>query len=262
MRLKQVLDKALIEEQVSTDPIRALYHLGDLDEYYFKKCSWYFVYYGDHPITIILLYKTWGVTILPLGEPDGLRFFLKSDLDELPDRFYGVWMTEHDAVMDGCFDIPDKKRMNRMVVTGASFKPSPVDNKVVCLNSTHADAVRVLLQSYPDNFFEEYQLATGYYRGILDGGKLISMAGVHTINREKGVAAIGNVVTDEAYRGQGLARSVTSKLVADLLCDHKLVGLNVGRDNEPAVRVYKRLGFDIGVQFYEGFCLKRKPLKS
>ena len=77
MRLKQVSDKALIEEQVSTDPIRALYHLGDLDEYYFKRCSWYFVYDGDHPITVILLYKTCGVTILPLGEPDGLRFFLK-----------------------------------------------------------------------------------------------------------------------------------------------------------------------------------------
>lgn len=77
MRLKQVSDKALIEEQMSTDPIRALYHLGDLDEYYFKRCSWYFVYDGDRPITVTLLYKTRGVTILPLGEPDGLRFFLK-----------------------------------------------------------------------------------------------------------------------------------------------------------------------------------------
>jgi ribosomal protein S18 acetylase RimI-like enzyme len=254
MRLKQVSDKALIEEQVSSDPIRALYHLGDLDEYYFKRCSWYFVYDSDHPITVILLYKTWGVTVLPLGKSDGLRFFLKSYFDELPDRFYGVWMTEHDAVMDESFDIPDKKRMNRMVVTGESFKPSPVDSKVVGLNSTHADIVRVLLQSYPNNFFEEYQLETGYYRGILDGGKLVSMAGIHTINRERGVAAIGNVVTDEAYRGQGLARSVTSKLVSDLLCDHKLVGLNVGRDNSPAIEVYSRLGFEIACEFYEGFC--------
>ena len=144
-------------------------------------------------------------------------------------------MTEHDAVMHECLDIPDKKRMNRMVVTGASFKPSPVDSKVVGLNSTHADAVRALLKSYPDNFFEKYQLETGYYRGILNGGKLISMAGVHTINRDIGVAAIGNVVTDEVYRGQGLARGVTSKLVADLLQNHNLVGLNVGQDNEPAV---------------------------
>jgi len=262
MRVKEVSQKALIERQLASDPVRALYHLGDLDEYYFRRCRWYFANDGYHPITVILLYKTWGVTLLPLGEPAGLRFFLESRHDLLPDRFYGVWMAEHDNVMGRSLAIPEKKPMNRMIVTPESFRPSPLDGRVIDLNRTHVDSIHRLLQSYPDNFFEEYQLDTGYYRGIFDDGKLVSMAGIHTVNSKNRVAAIGNVVTDEAHRGQGLAQCVTSKLVSDLLSDHDLVGLNVSRNNEPAMRVYRRLGFDLGVQFYEGYCLKRSLSES
>jgi ribosomal protein S18 acetylase RimI-like enzyme len=262
MKIREVSDRASIEREIGSDPIRALYHLGDLDKYYFSKCEWYFIYDTDLPVTVVLLYKSWGVAVLPLGDSSGLRFFLERRADLLPDRFYGTWMVEHDSVMGRSLEIPDKRPMYRMAATQESFRPSPPDNRVVDLNPSHVDAVRVLLRSYPGNFFEEYQLETGYYRGIFDAGKLVSMAGIHTTNRKNGTAAIGNIVTDEAYRGRGFARSVTSKLVDDLLLDHTLVGLNVGRENAPAIRVYERLGFDVRVKFYEGFCLKRKSSKS
>jgi len=113
-----------------------------------------------------------------------------------------------------------------------------------------------LLESYPDNFFEEYQLATGYYRGIFMDGKLVAMAGVHATNVDAGVAALGNVVTDRKYRNHGLASHVTSATVLALLVEHDLVGLNVAASNTPAINVYRRLGFEVEVNFSEGFCCK------
>jgi ribosomal protein S18 acetylase RimI-like enzyme len=259
MELRRVQDKASIETEISSDPVRALYHLGDLDEYYFRKCAWYFVVDDERPVTVILLYESWGVALLPLGESSGLQYFLEKHADLLPRKFYGTWMIEHDDLMCRLLSIPAKRLMNRMIVTRESFVPCETDERVVALDISHAEAVRTLLLSYPGNFFEEYQLETGYYRGIFEGGKLVSMAGVHTTNSAVGVAAIGNIVTDEDYRGLGLAGYVTSKLIADLLRDHGIVGLNVSQENGAAIRVYQRLGFRVGVEFYEGYCFKKEP---
>jgi len=257
MQLEETRDKAAIERELAGDPIRALYHLGDLDDHYFKKCRWFFISDGGNVVTVVLLYESWGVALLPLGDYIGLQFFIDEYGSNLPDRFYGTWMPEHDDVFSRCYSIPNKQRMYRMVLTRDQFSPQPPDNRVARLDESHSDGVRTLLESYPENFFEEYQLSTGFYRGILDGGKVLSMAGVHTTNRERKVAAIGNIVTSEACRGRGLATAVTSTLVTDLLVDHDLVGLNVNRENLAAIHVYERLGFRVGVEFFEGFCHKR-----
>lgn len=258
MKLRQIFDKKTIEKEVAPDRVRALYHLGDLDDYYFKKCEWYFVTAAEKTASVILLYKTWGTTLLPLGSPSGLRFFLENHSDLLPDEFYAVWMPEHDVVMAETLELPGKRPMLRMAVTSDTFLPCRSGHEVVNLDMSHLSDVRELLRSYPNNFLEEYQLNTGYYRGIFEDESLIAMAGVHTINRNTGVVAIGNVVTDEAHRGRGLAREVTSRLVADLLTNHRLIGLNVSSDNEPAIRVYRKLGFDIRLEFFEGDCMKMK----
>jgi len=258
MKLQRISDKKTIERELSSDRVRALYHLGDLDDYYFKKCEWYFVSDAETVTSVILLYKTWGTTLLPLGTPEGLRFFLEEHSDVLPNEFYSVWMPEHENVMAELLELPGRRPMFRMAVAVDAFLPCESRSEVINLDMSHIEGVRRLLGSYPGNFFEEYQLNTGYYRGIFDEGSLIAMAGVHTINSNTGVVAIGNVVTNETYRGRGLAREVTSRLVADLLVDHKLIGLNVSAENEPAIRVYRKLGFDVRLEFFEGDCTKMK----
>ncbi len=67
-------------------------------------------------------------------------------------------------------------------------------------------------------------------------------------------------VTDKSlrkYRKRGLACRVTSEAVVALLRSHDLAGLNVEKDNEQAVRVYTKLGFEARMAFREGFCQKR-----
>lgn len=257
MNLIRTYDKNAIEGVIRHDRVRALYHLGDLDDYYFRKCKFYFVTERERYLAVISLYKTWGTTLLPLGEPKALRFFLEEHDELLTDEFYAVWMPEHDSVMSDNLELRGKRSMYRMTATSETFQPCASNHQIVALKKSHIAGVRTLLRSYPGNFFEEYQLETGFYRGIFEDGTLVAMAGVHTINRKTGVVAVGNVVTDEHHRGRGLAREVTSKLVEDLLKDHEFIGLNVNMKNVPAIRAYKRLGFEIRLEFFEGECRKK-----
>jgi ribosomal protein S18 acetylase RimI-like enzyme len=251
-------DKDRLTEILSTDPIAGLYHLGDLSDYYFSKCEWYIETDPGRKPSVILLYKTWGTTLVPFGSRESLTEFLSSFSDRLPDKFYGVWMEQHHDAVRSTLGIPSPRNMQRMVVTFDTFLPvADHGMKVEILGDENLSEIKCLLKAYPENFFEDYQLSTGYYRGIRIDGNLVSMAGVHTTNADAAVAAIGNVVTSREHRGRGLAKVVTSALVTELLKDHRIVGLNVGRDNIPAVKAYERLGFKIAFFFFEGFCFKR-----
>ena len=61
-----------------------------------------------------------------------------------------------------------------------------------------------------------------------------------------GWAGLGAVWTDPAYRGRGLAAHLTAALAAHLRTeDVSLMHLQVEHDNDTAVRLYRRLGFDV-----------------
>ena len=61
-----------------------------------------------------------------------------------------------------------------------------------------------------------------------------------------GWAGLGAVWTDPAYRGRGLAAHLTAALATHLrTVDISLIHLQVEHDNDPAVRLYRRLGFDV-----------------
>lgn len=61
-----------------------------------------------------------------------------------------------------------------------------------------------------------------------------------------GWAGLGAVWTDPAYRGRGLAAHLTAALAAFLRHeDVALIHLQVEHDNDTAIRLYRRLGFDV-----------------
>lgn len=61
-----------------------------------------------------------------------------------------------------------------------------------------------------------------------------------------GWAGLGAVWTDPAYRGRGLAAHLTAALAAHLRReDIGLIHLQVEHDNVTAIRLYRRLGFDV-----------------
>jgi predicted GNAT family acetyltransferase len=66
------------------------------------------------------------------------------------------------------------------------------------------------------------------------------------------VAALGGIATRPDARGKGLAGVVTAGLCKSLLEAADDIGLNVKADNAPAIRCYRRLGFEV-IGSYEEF---------
>lgn len=80
-----------------------------------------------------------------------------------------------------------------------------------------------------------------HYYGAFTGGKLASLGGTYLKLPE--IWIIGDVVTLPEHRGRGLAKAVVSAITDDALKSGAMAMLHVDEDNEPAVRVYRSLGF-------------------
>ncbi len=106
--------------------------------------------------------------------------------------------------------------------------------------------------------FAPFQLSTGLFRGIRREGLLAAVAGVQAASRQEGVAAIGNIFTHPDFRGQGLAQTATSAVVAAVkAAGIHTIGLNVESRNAPAIHAYERIGFRTRFPYFEGVAGKR-----
>jgi ribosomal protein S18 acetylase RimI-like enzyme len=137
--------------------------------------------------------------------------------------------------------------------------PPPDDPRVQVLGPSDLGRIETLFATDPaaGDFFHAGLLDTGHYLGIdadPDGvgpPSLAAVAGIHVIEPVHGVAAIGNVATDPALRGRGLATAVVAALTRRLRARVGTVGLNVTLGNQPARRLYRRIGFTPVLRYEE-----------
>jgi RimJ/RimL family protein N-acetyltransferase len=148
-----------------------------------------------------------------------------------------------------------------MAVTAASFQL--VGGEVRRLHREDARALNMLYSSEgaPTGYSGDH-IEQGVYYGAYEGGRLVSVAGTHVVAPNAGVAVVGNVFTHPQHRGGGLATRVTSAVTQELL-DRRgctLVALTVNPANIPAVRAYRRLGYEPGAPVIEARLRRRDPL--
>ena len=133
-----------------------------------------------------------------------------------------------------------------MVVDEKSFKPFSVE-KVIRLNVENEHHVEEFLKllhvsgwKATKEIVKELLTKRRYY-GIFKEGKLVSIA--CAFFRMPEVWPIGNVYTHPNYRNRGYAKTVTSAITKDALQAGARALLHVAKDNAPAIRVYKALGY-------------------
>ncbi|GIE86848.1 GNAT family N-acetyltransferase [Actinoplanes regularis] len=91
--------------------------------------------------------------------------------------------------------------------------------------------------------FRKRTVDLGRYLGIrAKDGRLISMAGERF--RMAGWTEVSAVCTDPEFRGQGLGARLTLAVAAGILTRGELPFLHAVHDNENAIRLYGRLGFE------------------
>jgi RimJ/RimL family protein N-acetyltransferase len=104
---------------------------------------------------------------------------------------------------------------------------------------------------YPQTVFSAWMLDQPFL-ALFDADRIIAAAGVLAISRKRRWAIIGNFLTDPAWRGRGLAKSVGRGLISLLKTegiDH--VALVTTDENQAAWRVYEGLGFGLAERWVQ-----------
>jgi ribosomal protein S18 acetylase RimI-like enzyme len=135
----------------------------------------------------------------------------------------------------------------------------PVDPSVVGLTPADLPRLERLFAADPRSgvYFHAGLLDSGHYVGVDQDGELVAAGGIHLIDQQHGVTALGNVLTHPRHRRQRLASRVVATLCHRLRAEVDVIGLNVRRDNAAARALYERLGF-VPVAAYEEAELTRR----
>ncbi|OYT48843.1 MAG: hypothetical protein B6U85_01255 [Desulfurococcales archaeon ex4484_42] len=81
------------------------------------------------------------------------------------------------------------------------------------------------------------------YYGLFINGRLVSITCRYIALPD--IWIIGDVFTHPDFRGKGYAKIVTSAITRDAVASGAKALLHVREDNIPAIRVYKRLGYEV-----------------
>lgn len=98
-------------------------------------------------------------------------------------------------------------------------------------------------ENHPDHWFLKHMLKTGHYYCARKNSKILAAAGVHFASKKFSTAAMGNIVTSVDERGKGWGKIISAYTAMKLWKEFKYVGLRAEKTNEPANKIYQKLGF-------------------
>ena len=259
MPLESLHDRTALAQILARDPGLHLYSLGDLDDDYWPRTSWF----GDGAGEVVLQYAAPGLAVLLAftERPERMRALLGELMPYLPRRFYAHLSPGLADVFEADYRADLHGEFQRMLLTDAAA-PGTIDTSA-CepVGSEQVDEARAFYaEAYPGNWFDPRMLSTNHYFGIRKSARLIALAGVHLFSARYGVAALGNVCVHPDYRGRNLGTVVTARTCQSLRPHARVIGLNVDRANRAAVRCYAKLGFTAATTFQEIMLTSRDPI--
>lgn len=237
------------------DRLMAAYALADIDQPEIEGARWWIARRDGDIAAVVLVVE--GLPFRPCfatGASDGLAAIFREAIRE--PRVLLATPPRSRGAIELTYRFERVDHMRRMVVNINRFRPR-LTHEVTRLTADHLDAVIDLYGHASRTYFTPERMRREIYFGIYQADTLVSAAGTHVRSTRSGLAAVGNVLTRLAYRGRGMARSVTSAVTETALEQHRDVVLNVREDNMPAISVYERLGYQTHGQFIEGPAVRR-----
>lgn len=255
-------DKPRLKRHFEKDPVLFSYHLGDLDDFFFPHCQWAVIYEEERArISETILIYSGGETpsVQAFGVTDRFNDFLSEAMDIFPQRFYGHFNADSESVLLSRYDMkPLGQYMKMKLGSFAGEKVNSGASPLVRLDRSHLSALMALYDNaYPENYFTERMLESGKYFGSLVKDRIVAVAGVHVDSAEYKMSVLGNIAVDPEFRGSGLGKLVTARLVEELVSEEKTICLNVKKDNAAAIAIYESLGFSKVHEYLEGYFERR-----
>jgi GNAT superfamily N-acetyltransferase len=260
MGVEPLTDKARIEAFLRRNAELHIYSLGDLDDFFWPRTTWYGWQKDGEVQDIVLIYVSPGLPIVVgiAEQPSTMSERMREVTALLPQRFYAHLSPGVEDVFQETHQLDFHGPHYKMALRDTSHLAGVDCSAAVRLGQQDLDElVRLYDQSYPGNWFDPRMLQTGQYFGLRENRRLVSVAGVHVYSERYRVAAVGNVVTHPAHRNKGYGRTVTARLCRSLLETVDHVGLNVKADNDTAMACYRQIGFEI-IAPYGEFTVEQK----
>ena len=160
----------------------------------------------------------------------------------LPGRAYLTCQPDHLGVVQKYYHLEWQRLLKRLKVERGNFSPAG-DGEPRPLGPKDTTAANDLYRTWGQPTLSPGQLRKGVYFGIWQNGELISAAGTLFISKTYELGCVGNVLTRPGYRGRGLATACTSAVTSKLLETCREVILDVEPGNEPAMKMYGKLGY-------------------
>lgn len=247
--MRTVEEPEILAELFGADRVTHLYGLADLEEPFWSNSTWYRE--GDAVVGLVSVGEEW-MTVYAMSRvaPEATLDLLRRVQDTVPP---GTWVTGplglHASMSErrNCRNIGSHWRMVLEDLRGVDGSV-----EVVALTEDDVEAARDLYSSDEGGaFFLPSMLSDRPFVGIWEDGQLVAAAGTHVASKRYGVAAIGAVITRPSHRGRGLGTIAVADLCKRLAGEYETIGLNVEAANEPALRIYDRLGFRRVFQYEE-----------
>lgn len=262
LRFGPATDRQELERFLRKEPGLNLYSIGDLDDHYWPQTTWFAAWRDDEVVAVVMYWDGHGdPVILALADPENavMDLLIRHVSSQLPDSGQVHHTASAMRALQQSFVLTDETSNTdhvKMVLRQVPESVTPTIGEPGRLTAGDEADLRELYSvafsaAGTESFFIPSDLTQGPFFGIRVDGRLVSAAGVHVFSKQMGVAGIGNVATAPEYWGKGLAKAVTSRLCRELSKTANLIGMNVKKDNLPAIAAYEKIGFETIVTFRE-----------
>lgn len=254
--VERLIDPDQIRPLLESDRAYAAYAIAQLDPERFELAEWYTVMGLSGSALLLHSRGGLGHALFAMGDPEALDAALS--LHPGPRFTFGSLRQEHRRVVERYFLMTRRQEMLRMAVTPASF--TPVAGAAVRLQGRDIAAINRLYSAEGGaSSYRPEHIDEGVYYGVPQDHGLVAIAGTHVVSAAEGIAVVGNVFTHPRHRGRGLGTIATSAVTAGLLQRCPDVVLTVETRNDPAVAIYRRLGYETQCTLHETPLIRKEP---
>ncbi|WP_207506096.1 GNAT family N-acetyltransferase [Telluribacter humicola] len=176
----------------------------------------------------------------------GLRANSESDLDELhalvPEGSIVVLFTSNEVSVPAGWRLEIKKDLIQMVYPSQDMHEAEAQ-ELISLQDKDIPAMLELTDLTKPGPFLPRTIELGNYEGIVEGDKLIAMAGQRL--QPAPYTEVSAVCTHPDHTGKGYAAKLIRSQIRSIIAAGRIPFLHAAPENTNAIRLYEKLGFQI-----------------